>query len=472
VFGAWFAFAAIPEREFPERGPELASHIVEGRLPYPVNSLVADALRSNPPTSLKAVADVYSRLLNELSSPAGPAPNDADREALSKALLAEDAPGHIPKDALRKLLPPNIQMQAQQFNVELVRLDTDHRGAPVRAMALVDNAQPQTPRVFLRGNPNNPGPEVPRQFLEVLTDQNRQPFTQGSGRLELARAIARPDNPLTIRVIVNRVWMHHFGEGLVTTPDDFGVRSDAPSHPELLDYLASRFVSEGWSLKKLHRLLMLSHTYRQVSDDGQRYEAVDPENRLLSKTNRRRLDFESMRDTLLAVAGDLDQTVGGRAVELTPQPKVSAGGAFVGPAKEQPPSLRRVIYAFIDRQNLPGLLRVFDFADPDTITGRRYITTVPQQALFFFNNPLVMQEARSLVSTGEFQGLESVSDRVRYLYQRVYQREPQAAEVDLASRFIADSLSPAAPATPGSATDPWQLFAHVLLMSDELMFVD
>lgn len=472
VFGPWFAFAAIPEAEFSERAAELAGQVVAGKLPYRVNSLVAGAIRSDPPTSLKAVAEIYSKLLTDLSSPPEPAANDADRDALTKALLADDAPGNIPKDAFRKLLPPGVQMQVQQFSAELVRLDSDHRGAPLRAMALVDNPQPQTPRVFLRGNPNNPGPEVPRQFLEVIANQNRQPFSQGSGRLELARAIASPDNPLTARVIVNRVWMHHFGDGLVTTPDDFGVRSDEPSHPELLDYLASRFVNEGWSLKRLHRLLMLSRTYRQASDDSLRYEAIDPENRLLSKMNRRRLDFESLRDTLLAVAGDLDQAMGGRAVELTPQPKVSAGGAFVGPAKEQPPSLRRVIYAFIDRQNLPGLLRVFDFADPDTITGRRYVTTVPQQALFFFNNPLVMQEARSLVSSAEFRECESVSDRVRYLYQRVYQRDPQTAEIDLANRFIADSAPSADPARAGSASDPWQLLAHVLLMSDELMFVD
>ena len=183
-------------------------------------------------------------------------------------------------------------------------------------MALVDSPQPKNSRVFIRGNPNRLGEEAPRQFLAILAGDKRQPFTHGSGRLELARAIASRENPLTARVMVNRVWLHHFGAGLVTTPDDFGLRSDPPSHPELLDYLAWRFMQDGWSLKKLHRLLMLSSVYQQKSDDNLRHEKLDPDNRLLAKMNRRRLDFESMRDTLLFVAGNLDHSFGGRPVDL------------------------------------------------------------------------------------------------------------------------------------------------------------
>ena len=183
-------------------------------------------------------------------------------------------------------------------------------------MALVDSPQPKNSRVFIRGNPNRLGEEAPRQFLAILAGDKRQPFTHGSGRLELARAIASRENPLTARVMVNRLWLHHFGAGLVTTPDDFGLRSDPPSHPELLDYLAWRFMQDGWSLKKLHRLLMLSSVYQQKSDDNLRHEKLDPDNRLLAKMNRRRLDFESMRDTLLFVAGNLDHSFGGRPVDL------------------------------------------------------------------------------------------------------------------------------------------------------------
>jgi hypothetical protein len=187
--------------------------------------------------------------------------------------------------------------------------------------------------------------------------------------------------------------------------------------------------------------------------------------------NRRRLDFESMRDTLLCVTGELDSTIGGRAVELTPQQRVSAGGAFFGPPKDQPPSLRRAVYAFIDRQNLPGLLRVFDFADPDAITGKRYVTTVPQQALFFFNNPFVMQQARRLVAREEFQPLDEVQ-RVRFLYQQVFQRDPAADEAQLASQFVKTAPEVGADSAKADPLRPWELLAHVLLMSDELMFID
>ena len=177
---------------------------------------------------------------------------------------------------------------------------------PPRAMALQDNSTPTNPHVFLRGNPGNRGPEVPRQFLAILAGENRKPFQKGSGRLELAQAIASPENPLTARVFVNRVWLQHFGSAIVRTPSDFGLRSESPSHPELLDYLASRFMESGWSIKSLHRLIMLSSVYQQASDDNPQFAQIDPNNQLLWRMNRRRLEFEAMRDTLLAVSGQID----------------------------------------------------------------------------------------------------------------------------------------------------------------------
>src|SRR5262249_30008799 len=232
--------------------------------------------------------------------------------------------------------------------------------APPRAMVLEDMpSPPATARVLLRGNPNSPGPEVPRQFLSVLAGDKRTPFAHGSGRLDLARAIASKDNPLTARVFVNRLWLYHFGTGLVTTPGDFGLRSDPPSHPELLDYLAWRFMEEGWSIKKMHRLVLLSRVYQQSSADQEAGRRTDPENRLLWKYPRRRLDFEALRDSLLFVSGKLDLRMGGAAVDITAAPC----------------SGRRTVYAFIERQNLPGVFRTFDFASPDTTTPQRYQTT-------------------------------------------------------------------------------------------------
>src|SRR5205085_2934421 len=184
------------------------------------------------------------------------------------------------------------------------------------------------------------GPVAPRQFLEILAGPSRKPFTIGSGRLELAQAIASKHNPLTARVMVNRVWMHHFGDGFVRTPDDLGVQSEPPSHPELLDYLADRFVRDGWSLKRLHKLMLLSSTYQQVSDTSPAYQQKDPDNRLLWRANLRRLDFEAIRDTMLQFSGKLDLTVGGKPVNLT----------------DEPYSYRRSVYGYVDRGNLPELL--------------------------------------------------------------------------------------------------------------------
>src|SRR5581483_6181485 len=187
-------------------------------------------------------------------------------------------------------------------------------------------------------------------------------------------------NPLTARVFVNRVWYWHFGKGLVGTPSDFGTRSDPPTHPELLDFLADWFVKEGWSVKKLHRLILTADAYRQRADDRPECVAADPENRLVWKFNRQRLDLEALRDGMLAVAGQLDPTMGGPAVDL-----------LAGPAVP-----RRTVYGFIDRQNLPGLYRTFDFASPDTHAPQRYTTTVPQQALFLMNSPFAVARAKAV----------------------------------------------------------------------------
>ena len=188
-------------------------------------------------------------------------------------------------------------------------------------MTLADAPSPHNVRVFLRGNPGNPGPEAPRQFLSALSGDKREPFKNGSGRLELAEAIASPTNPLTARVIVNRIWGYHFGKPLVLTPSDFGVRTPPPSHPELLDYLAGRLIDEGWSLKKLHRLMLLSATYQQQSDERPECRAKDGENALLWRMNRLRLDAEQIRDTVLQASGRLDLRMGGpsdRQFDLKP----------------------------------------------------------------------------------------------------------------------------------------------------------
>ncbi|HJT75755.1 MAG TPA: DUF1549 and DUF1553 domain-containing protein, partial [Gemmataceae bacterium] len=337
----------------------------------------------------------------------------------------------------------------RRLRKKIDRLRVTHPGAPPSAMVLNDAPQPVQPHILLRGNPRNPGKAVPRQFLACLSGPDRKPFTQGSGRLELAEAIANPTNPLTARVLVNRVWLHHFGEGLVRTPSNFGLRGEPPTHPELLDYLAATFVEQGWSIKRLHRLILLSNTYRESSAADPRAEHLDPENRLLARRDRTRLDFEALRDALLAAGGRLDLAMGGRSVDLV----------------NAPFSTRRSVYGFIDRQNLPGLFRAFDFASPDATSAQRHETTVPQQALFLMNSPFVVEQAKRLAARPDVIAHADDAGRIDYLYRLLYARPAEPEEVALGERFLGA-------AGGGGSLAPWEKYAQVLLLANEFAFVD
>ena len=309
-------------------------------------------------------------------------------------------------------------------------------GAPPRAMAMEDLPHPQPSHVFLRGNPNNPGALTPARFITCLGGDDAKPFHDGSGRLELARAIIDPANPLTARVIVNRMWMHHFGAGLVRTPSDFGLRGDPPTHPELLDFLALELVRSGWSLKKLHRLIMTSAAYRQASSDQEAARRIDPENLLLWRMNRRRLEIESVRDSMLAASGRLDLTPGGVPFPLMAQPTVP----------------RRSVYGFIERGRVPAMLSAFDFPPPDQHAAMRFVTTVPQQALFFLNSPFVAESARHLAARPELASV-APAQRIGLLYRFVYSRPAKDWEVEAGLKFLSKSSEETVPET---APSPWR----------------
>jgi hypothetical protein len=299
-------------------------------------------------------------------------------------------------------------------------LELTNTAAPPRAMVLEDAMRGHDSPVFIRGEAGNRGEIVPRRFLQVLSGPVRPAYTNGSGRLELALAIADRSNPLTARVMINRIWQHHFGEGFVPTPDDFGMMSEPPSHPQLLDYLAMNFMTNGWDIKKIHRLIMLSSVYQESSVDNPRYAQTDPGNRLLWRANIRRLEFEPLRDSLLAIGGTLDTNLYGRPVD----------------PRQSPNSTRRTIYTYIDRANIPDVMINFDFATPDMETGIRHVTTVPQQALFLMNSPLVIELARRLVAMPEFVDSADDADRLNFLYERVYQRPPTPEETELGLEFV------------------------------------
>ncbi len=295
-------------------------------------------------------------------------------------------------------------------------------GAPPRAYVLLDDPQRQIKDypVLIRGEAQNKGPVVPRHFLEILSGSKRPDFKDGSGRLELAEAIADPKNPLTARVLVNRIWQQHFGAGFVSTPDDLGNMSSPPTHPELLDYLASRFVEDGWSIKKLHRLIVLSSVYQESGNVNLNYADIDPDNHLLWRYNLRQLDFEEVHDSLLAIAGTLDLKMGGKSI----------------PIGSEDFATRRAVYTYIDRRNPAEILTQFDFPNPSVPTGKRYQTIVPQQSLLMMNSPLVIETARRLTHRPDFLQLTSDEARVASLYLAVFQRPPTSEEIKLSLNYV------------------------------------
>ncbi|MBS0206972.1 MAG: PSD1 domain-containing protein [Planctomycetes bacterium] len=311
--------------------------------------------------------------------------------------------------------------------------------------------QPGHPRdlpIFVRGNPANPGPIVARRFLEVLSPRDAQPFQQGSGRRELADAIVRDSAPLAARVIVNRVWGWHFGQGIVTTPSNFGRLGDAPSHPELLDDLAARFIASGWSLKWLHREIVLSATWCQASQSTLDYHDRDPDNRLLWRMNRRRLDAEAWRDAVLSVSTELDTTMGGPSVSLAD-------------AKLR----RRTAYGIVSRQKPADLFRLFDFPDAKRHTENRLPTTTPLQQLYLLNSPFLQQQAEAAARVVLRSSSSEASDVARSLFRQILLRDPTADELNEALQLV-QSDSGEVPA------DNWSFLAHSLLATNEFLYVD
>ncbi|MSU64886.1 MAG: DUF1553 domain-containing protein [Opitutus sp.] len=410
-------------------------------------------------------------------------------EAIKAELLALRRAGRGKPDPTKRR---ELIRKERELQREIGDLESNDPGTPPRANALYDVPLSRDYPVLLRGEVANKGDSVPRRFLEILSpDPKKRPeWHNGSGRVELATAIVDPRNPLTARVLVNRLWQQHWGEGFVSTPDDLGNMSAPPSNPELLDWLAATFVADGWSQKKLHRMIVLSAAYQQSARTNPEYAERDPNNKLLWRYNLRRLDFEQMHDALLAITGELDPTMGGKPVPIS-----SEGFAR-----------RRAIYTVIDRRNLPELLTQFDFPSPDVESGRRYETIVPQQALFLMNSPMVVEAARKLVDHAGFAALKSDEARVKALYITIYQRLPTAQEVALGARYVKanpagtaiqtiDSLPPAAREAritvrkakqlknqgkfsnqvggvydTAIPPDAWTKLAHALFQSNEAMF--
>ena len=440
IWVPWVVFSAIPgnEEEFKVAAETVTKSLAE-RPAGEIHSRVRKAFET-PPQSHSEVAARYGQLFAEVekqwqaalktaADAKQPAPtqlDDKDAESLRQVMYGPEAPCEVPDTAVVDNemyfdLGSCTELWKTQGEVDAWLIQS--AAAPAYSVILEDRPAQQPAYVFKRGKASNKGAEAPRQFLSLLTGENRQAFANGSGRLELAQAIVDPKNPLTPRVIVNRVWLHHFGAGLVKSPSDFGIRAEVPSHPELLDWLTSRFLEEGWSLKKLHRRLMLSEAYQRSSHGPADRNSVakamqfDPENRLLWRMNQRRLTFEELRDQLFAATGELKRELGGKASNL-----FTAGFS------------RRSLYGQVDRQFLPSTLRIFDFANPDLHIPQRSDTTVPQQALFFLNDDLLLRRSQALAKRTAT--VASPEERVQQMFRAVHQRNATSQQIAAALTLV------------------------------------
>jgi hypothetical protein len=313
-------------------------------------------------------------------------------------------------------------------------------GVPESPQAGIHNV-----RIHIRGSYSRLGDMVPRRFLRILAGDQQAPIREGSGRLQLARWLVSPEHPLTARVMVNRLWQHHFGQGIVRTPSDFGKQGERPTHPELLDYLAKRFVESGWSIKALHRLIMLSASYQQSSDPFPETRSADPDNRLFGHRDRRRLEAEIIRDNLLAVAGQLDFTMGGKATRDFN-------------------SLRRSLYQMTVRSDRAGFGPLFDMADSTAPVPTRAVTTVAPQALFLLNHPFVMKQKTYLAQRIlQDERIHDNRARIKKAYMLLFGRPPTEEELGIGLDFLIRQ---------GSTTDAWESYCEILLCANEFIYVD
>jgi Protein of unknown function (DUF1553)/Protein of unknown function (DUF1549)/Planctomycete cytochrome C len=421
-----------------------------------VHPLIADKLRQEKPTTAATFTQCYAQVIAQYDNEQPH--SDPLHESLRQVIRGDSSPLMVPYEKFSDVISRKHENKIRELEQKVDVLPKEHAGAPPRAMVLNDKEKPYDVRVFIRGQPGNLGEIAPRAFVKFLDHSASNRFTNGSGRLELAHAITHQDNPLTARVMVNRVWAWHFGRGLVTTPSDFGLRTEKPLHAALLDHLAGRFIADGWSLKKLHTYIMSSATYQQSTQTSAETLLTDPENSRWSRFPRKRLELEALRDSALFVSGQLQEIIGGRPVPFTEQDSTS----------------RRTLYLEIDRQNLPGMFRAFDFASPDAHTPMRFQTTVPQQALFLLNNSFIIHQARALAKRS--QEITHPPTRIIALYKTVFARSAQPDEIKRAEDFLHHlSTLPAELPEQNKPHEPltaWERLAMTLLLSNEFAFTD
>ena len=446
-FKLWHQLMALRKEDFATgAGPILAAM---DEFPAAHHPLVVAAFREKTPATMLEAAAIYGGVIR-----AALTSDSSDARSVVALVFGPGSPvpprdrQEVVEDIHRFLTEKSLLNRAdgEKGNSLRDQLAALEATAPVeRARVVRVSPQPCQPHVLVRGEMKQIGPAVPRRFLTALASVDDRIY-EDDGRRQLAEAIASPRNPLTARVIVNRVWQHHFGTGLVATPDDFGAMGEKPSHPELLDHLATWFIAHGWSLKALHRCILTSATWQQSGALQPAAQEKDAANRLLWRMAPRRLEFEPLRDALLAVAGQLDARTGGPSAPLDDA------------------NLRRAVYGYTDRFRIPALLRNFDVANPDTSISRRSETLVPLQALYLANSPFVRQRAEAVVRRPEVAQAQS-DDRIAAIFRVGLARQPTREETALATAYLASALD-------DSTSRLWVNFAQSLLLANEFVFVD
>ena len=418
------------------------------------------------------------QMVKEANMP--PPPKPKFREQIDAfyhdVIFKENGPFYLSEEQQEETLTSESRAKLAELRATLKELEETALPEPPMACA-VEEGEIVDQRLHIRGDHNNPGEQVPKGFPVILGGLDQPAIAEGSGRLALANWLTQPDHPLTARVMVNRIWQWHFGEGIVTTPSNFGTTGTLPTHPELLDLLARHFVRSGWSVKAMHRLMMLSSSYQASSAAAEEQNRLDPENRLLSHFNRRRLNVEETHDGLLAMEGKLDLTMGGT---------IQAGVGTDGENSSQRLSVnpeqvtRRMVYVPLRRANLPTLLNLFDFGDATTTSGKRSNTNVAPQALFMMNSEFVAERAKNLAErllaerspAAHSANHETLSDsrRVERAYRITLNREADPGEIDSALTYVSSLKNKFQDSISG--TDAWQSFCHILLASNDFIYVD
>jgi len=457
IFALWDALGIGDDARFKAQAPSVLTRLrTDATYRNQFNSRIVDALLANLKfdSTDEAAGKIFGDILTaadgqSTGQPRPAAVPDTDSEELRGFIYGSDSVFTVPDAAMNELEwlfdePTRVDLNRLKMAVDT--LDADSAAAPDHAMALSETPRKAPQRIYRRGDPRLPAGPAPAAFLTAMPNCAYPSAVTTPGRRELAESIISNSNPLTARVYVNRIWGMLFGRGLVATQSDFGTRGALPSHPELVDFLATEFIKHKWSTKWLVETILNTKTYQQASTAATTANKKDPNNALVSHMPVRRLTFEQLRDTLLWVSSSLDPTAGGRSGDIFPATL---------PA-------RRSLYATIDRQFVPGVLRAFDFANPDQHTPERHETTTAQQALFLLNHPFAGRITQALVDDCAKQ--PSGTAAVTKLYERVLQRKPSQTELVIARKA---GLADTPPERNALAA-----FAQALIMSNRVLFVE